>query len=134
MAKWALVLLVLGQSAWADWQFIGKTAEFGMYADPSSIQRQGAVAKVWVMGDYKNTQAARFPPPLLWTNYLSVKELKEFDCTNGLHRTVRTSIFAGRLAKGDPLYTFDSGATFAPVVNAPLDIAQFKFGCEGGKR
>ncbi|MFM6991487.1 MAG: surface-adhesin E family protein [Rhodoferax sp.] len=134
MAKWALVLLLFGPSAWADWHFIGKTAEFGMYADPSSIQRQGTLAKLWVMGDYKETQAARFPPPLLWTNYLSVKELKELDCANGLHRTLRTSIFAGHLAKGEPLFTVDTGAAFAPVAKAPLDIAQFKFGCEGGKR
>ncbi len=134
MTKWAFLLLFLAKPVWADWQFIGKTADFGMYADPTSIQRKGALVKMWAMGDYKDTQAARFPPPLLWTNYLSVKELKEFDCNNGLHRTVRTSVFAGHLAKGDPLYTFDSGAAFAPVANAPLDVAQFKFGCEGGKR
>jgi hypothetical protein len=134
MTKWAFLLLFLAKPVWADWQFIGKTADFGMYADPASIQRKGAVVKMWAMGDYKDTQAARFPPPLLWTNYLSVKELKEFDCNSGLHRTVRTSVFAAHLAKGDPLYTFDSGAAFAPVANAPLDVAQFKFGCEGGNR
>ena len=134
MTKWALLLLLLAKPAWADWHFVGRTAEFAMYADPSSIQRQGALVKVWVMGDFKDTQSARFPPPLLWTNYLSVKELKEFDCNNGLHRTVRTAIFAGRQAKGDPIYTFDTGATFVQVANAPLDIAQFRFGCEGGKR
>lgn len=138
MKKWTSLLTVLllgwGSAAWADWHFIGKTPDFTMFGDPSSIQRSGAIAKVWVMGDYPTAQSARFPPPLGWLNYFSVKELKEFDCTRGLHRTVRTSIFAARLAKGDPLYTFDSGASFGPVANAPIDIAQFKFGCEDGKR
>jgi len=136
MTKWTFLLLLLGLSgpACADWNFIGKTPEFTMYGDPSSIQRSGAIAKVWVMGDYSAAQSARFPPPLFWLTYFSVKELKEFDCTNGLHRTARTAIFAAHLAKGDPLYTFDSGATFGPVATTPIDIAQFKFGCEGGKR
>ena len=136
MSKWTFLLLFLGLGgpACADWNFIGKTPDFTMYGDPGSIQRSGAYAKVWVMGDYPAVQSARFPPPLFWLNYFSVKELKEFDCTKGLHRTVRTSIFATRLAKGDPLYTFDSGATFAPVANVPIDRAQFKFGCEDGKR
>jgi hypothetical protein len=127
-------LASLGGPAKADWHFIGKTAEFTMYGDPRSVYRSGAYAKLWVMGDYSTTQSARFPPPLLWLNYQSVKELKEFDCTKHLHRTVRTSIFAARLAKGDPLYTYDSSATFGPVANSPIDLAQFKFGCEEGKR
>lgn len=134
MTKWILLLLLFVKPAWADWHFIGKTSDFGMYADPSSIQRRGALVKMWAMGDYKDTQSVRLPQPLLWTNYLSVKELKEFDCNSGLHRTVRTAIFAGRQAKGEPIYTFDTGAPFVQVANAPLDIAQFKFACEGGAR
>ena len=136
MTKWTFLLLVLGLggSACADWHFIGKAPEFTMYGDPSSVHRSGAIAKVWVMGDYQAAQSARFPPPLYWLTYSSVKELKEFDCTKGLHRTVRTAIFTAHLAKGDPLYTFDSGATFGPVATAPIDIAQFRFGCEDGKR
>jgi hypothetical protein len=135
MKRWTfLFLLLLGSQAWADWNFIGRTPEFTMYGDPTSIQRHGTIAKVWVMGDYKTVQSSRFPPPLLWLNYQSVKELKEYDCANGWHRTVRTAVFAARLAKGDPLYTFDSGATFAPMVSTPIDLAQFQFGCEDGKR
>lgn len=134
MKKLTYVLLLLGSAAWADWNFIGKTPEFNLFADPLGIQRSGAIARVWVMGDYKVAQSQRFPPPLLWVNYLSVKELKEFDCTKGLHRTLRTQIFAANLAKGDPVYSFDSAANFAPVANTPVDAAQFRFACEDGKR
>jgi hypothetical protein len=132
--KLACLLFLVASSAWADWHFIGRTNEFSMYADPSSIQRAGTLAKVWVLGDFKVAQSQRFPPPLLWLSYSSVKELKEFDCTKAWHRTVRTAIFAANLAKGDPAYTFDSGANFAPVANTPLDLAQLKYACEGGKR
>jgi len=134
MKKLAYFLLLLSSSAWADWHFIGKTNDFAMYADPYSIQRNGPVAKVWVMGDYKAAQSQRFPPPILWVSYLSVKELKEFDCTKGLHRTARTAIYAANVAKGDPVYSFDSAASFAPVANTALDMAQLKFACEDGKR
>lgn len=134
MKKLVYVLLLLSGSAWADWNFIGKTNEFNMFADPVGVQRNGAIARVWVMGDYKVAQSQRFPPPLLWVSYLSIKELKEFDCTKGLHRTLRTQIFAANVAKGDPVYAFDSAANFAPLANTPLDLAQFRFACEGGKR
>jgi len=132
--KLVYVLLLLSSAARADWHFIGKTNDFNMFADPFGIQRSGAIARVWVMGDYKVAQSQRFPPPLLWVNYLSIKELKEFDCTKGLHRTLRTQIFAANVAKGDPAYAFDSAANFAPVANTPLDMAQFRFACEDGKR
>jgi len=136
MKKWStlFLFLLLGTRVWADWHFIGRTPEFSMYGDPTTIQRTGSIAKVWVMGDYKAVQSSRFPPPLLWLNYQSVKELKEYDCANGWHRTVRTAIFTGRLSKGDPLYAFDSGATLAPMVSTPIDLAQFQFACEDGKR
>jgi hypothetical protein len=128
------LLLGLGGPVRADWHYIGKAPEFTLYGDPGSLQRSGAYAKVWVMGDYPTAQSARFPPPLFWLSYQSVKELKEFDCAKRLQRTVRTAIFAAHLAKGDPLYTFDTTAPFVPVSNSPLDAAQLKFGCEEGKR
>ena len=104
-----------------------------MYGDASSIQRNGPLATVWVMGDYKVTQSKKFPPPLLWMNFDSVKELKELDCARGLHRTLKTIIYSGHLAKGDVLYSYGSNAEFAPVARAEMDIAQFNFGCELGK-
>ena len=53
MKKWTSLLPVLllgwGSAAWADWHFIGKTPDFTMFGDPSSIQRSGAISKVWVL-------------------------------------------------------------------------------------
>ncbi len=134
MKKWFFLLLVVCSQAWADMHFIGKNKEFGMFVDPSTVERNGDSVKLWVIGDYQEAQSKRFPPPLFWVRYLSVKELKEFDCTKALHRTIRTKIFSEKLAKGDLLYTFDAAATMAPVSNAPLDVAQFKYACEDGRR
>ena len=133
MRKFLLLMVFLAGPAWADWSAIGRNAEFTMYGDASSIQRKGSLVSFWVMGDYKTTQSQKFPPPLLWLNFDSVKELKELDCARGLHRTLKTIIYSGHLAKGDVLYTYGSNAEFAPVARVEMDIAQFNFGCELGR-
>jgi len=133
MRKMFVLLVFLVGPAWADWSTIGKNAEFTMYGDANSIQRKGSLVTFWVMGDYKTTQSQKFPPPLLWLNFDSVKELKELDCARGLHRTLKTIIHSGRLARGDVLYSYGSNAEFAPVARVEMDIAQFNFGCDAGK-
>ena len=72
----------------------------------------------------------RLPPPLLWTNYQSIRELKEFDCVSRQHRSLKTMLFANHLTKGDPLYGYESAGTFGPVAAAALDEAQFQFACK----
>ena len=48
----ALAFAGLSASAWADWNFIGKTNEFNMFADPVGLQRSGA------RGELKESAAA----------------------------------------------------------------------------
>jgi len=86
--------------------------------------------RMWFMADYKATQSVRLPPPLLWTDYQSIRELKEFDCVSRQHRSLKTMLFANHLTKGDPLYGYESAGTFGPVAAAALDEAQFQFACK----
>ena len=134
MMRFVLVFLLLGGSVWAEnWSPVGKSAEFTMYVETQSLKRNGNIASGWVMGDYRQTQSQRFPPPVLWVKYDSVKEQKEFDCARGQHRTIKTVIVSGRGGKGEPLYTFSSGPEFFPVANTELDIAQFNFVCQNSR-
>jgi len=114
MRRFLWGLLLLSGSVWAEnWSPVGKSAEFTMYVDTQSMRRSGNIASAWVMGDYRQTQSQRFPPPVLWVKYDSVKEQKEFDCARGQHRTIKTVIVAGRGGKGEVLYTFGSGPEFS---------------------
>jgi len=133
MLRLALLCLLVSTSAWADWVPIGKGPDFTMYADPQSMHRNGNIATAWIMGDYVKTQKKRFPPPILWVEFESIKELKDFDCSKGMHRTQKTVVMSGRGGKGEPLYTFSSVPDFFPVPNAEIDIAQFNFVCTNAR-
>ena len=133
MLRLALLFLLCTSSAWADWIAIGKSPDFTMYVDPQSLRRSGNIASAWVMGDYTKTQKKRFPPPILWVDFDSIKELKQFDCSKGMHRTEKTVIMSGKFGKGDPLYSFASVPDYFPVPNSELDIAQFNYVCTNAR-
>lgn len=114
---------------WADWSFVAKTDTFNLYGETNTRKKIGNVVHMWFMADYKATQSVRLPPPLLWTNYQSLRELKEFDCASRQHRSVKSVLFVDHLAKGEVIYSFESAGAFAPVAAAPLDDAQFRFAC-----
>jgi len=130
MRKWIFLAFMAATPAWADWNFIAKTDAFKLYGEPNTKQRNGNLVRMWSMADYQATQSIRLPPPLLWTNYQSMRELKEFDCATRQHRSLKTTLFAVRLAKGEPIYSFESAGVFAPVAAVALDEAQFQFACK----
>jgi len=130
MRTWLLLGLFVAMPAWADWSFVAKTDDFNLYGEANTRHKTGNVVRMWFMADYKATQSVRLPPPLLWTNYQSIRELKEFDCANRQHRSLKTMLFASHLAKGDSLYGYESAGTFGPVAAAALDEAQFQFACK----
>lgn len=133
MLRFALLFMLCTSSAWADWIAIGKSPDFTMYVDPQSLRRNGNIASAWIMGDYVKTQKKRFPPPILWVDFDSIKELKQFDCSKGMHRTEKTVIMSGKFGKGEPLYTFASVPDYFPVPNSELDIAQFNYVCTNAR-
>jgi len=130
MRTWLLLGLFVALPVWADWSFVAKTDDFNLYGEADTRKKTGNVTRMWFMADYKATQSVRLPPPLLWTNYQSIRELKEFDCVSRQHRSLKTMLFANHLTKGDPLYGYESAGTFGPVAAAALDEAQFQFACK----
>ena len=130
MRTWLLLGLFVAMPAWADWSFVAKTDDFNLYGEANTRHKTGNVVRMWFMADYKATQSVRLPPPLLWTSYQSIRELKEFDCANRQHRSIKTMLFAAHLTKGDSLYGYEPAGTFGPVAAAALDEAQFQFACK----
>ena len=122
MRTWILLGLFAAMPAWADWSFIAKTEAFNLYGEANTKRKTGNLVRLWSMADYNAVQSIRLPPPLLWTSYQSMRELKEFDCVSRQHRSVKTQLYAGRLAKGEPLYGFtpDAGLPlgFQPATRA----------------
>jgi hypothetical protein len=130
MRKWICLVLIATTPVWADWSFIAKTDSFNLYGEPNTKRRTGNVVRVWSMADYQAVQSIRLPPPLLWTNYQSMRELKEFDCVTRQHRTLKTMLFAVRQGKGEPIYALESAGAFASVAAAAPDEAHYQFACK----
>ncbi len=130
MRKWIALCIFAAMPVWADWSFIAKSDAFNLYGEANTKRKTGNIVRLWSMADYNAVQSVRLPPPLLWTNYQSLRELKEFDCVNRQHRSIKTLLFANHLAKGEPLYGFESSGTFAPVAAAAVDEAQFQYACK----
>ena len=97
----ALVFATLAAGAHAAWERAGATDD-GMviYADASTLQKTGDVAKMWGMLDYKTPEkdgAGRA--------YQSVKLLQEFDCKAAQGRTRYFSFHAGPMASGQLVHS-----------------------------
>src|SRR3954471_13309985 len=91
-----ILLAAISSAATADvWVEIGVNDKFTSYADPATIKKQGVMATMWAMYDYKAPQTAD-----AGKKYLSTKLHYEFDCKDERVRTLSAITFAEAKAKG----------------------------------
>lgn len=94
-----LVLLVIASnSAMAGWTIVGSFNNSAIYADPSTIGKNGNIVKMWMLYDYKEAE--------IFNNksYLSEKYQVEFDCQKKLYRVTAFSWHSGNMGKGEVTY------------------------------
>ncbi|MDB5808546.1 MAG: uncharacterized protein JWN94_668 [Betaproteobacteria bacterium] len=93
--------------------------KFTSYADPATIKKQGAMATMWAMYDYKAPQTAE-----AGKKYLSIKLNYEFDCKDERVRLLSAVSFAEARAKGNQVTESNlrspSARVEAETVNARL--------------
>jgi hypothetical protein len=95
---WLLItLLVLSSGpAYAEWLMFGKDIQLGavMYVDPDIIHREGDLAKMWSLLDYKKVQADSAG------SSLSTKQQIEYNCTEERMRVLAMMVFSGNMGSG----------------------------------
>lgn len=88
--------LACSGNALAEWQEIGKTDAFTLYADTATVQKQGDKAQIMSLLDFK--KPGQNPKTKEAAN--SLIGLNEFDCAAVKYRPIEFKVFAGNMGKG----------------------------------
>lgn len=91
-----IATLACSGNALAEWQEIGKTEAFTLYADTATIQKQGDKAQIMSLLDFK--KPGQNPKTKELAN--SLIGLNEFDCAAVKYRPIEFKVFAGNMGKG----------------------------------
>lgn len=92
-----IVFLVLSYgSVYAEWVLLTQTNQEGpaVYADPSTIRREGNLVKMWALYDFKTIRTVE------GISYLSYKVHREYDCTEERIRYLAFTFFSGNMGSG----------------------------------
>ena len=75
---WLLLMLLIlsSQPVYAEWVLVSGDDEAGLkvYVDPATLRRNGNLAKMWQLYDYKTVQT------VAGDSLLSMKRFNEYDC------------------------------------------------------
>ncbi len=83
-------------NAFAEWQEIGKTDAFTLYADTATLQKQDDKAQIISLLDFK--KPGQNPKTKESAN--SIIGLNEFDCSAIKYRPIEFKVFSGNMGKG----------------------------------
>lgn len=121
----ALLLLVSTAAGAEVWIETSRSDYYIAYGDPSSIRREGDLARMWSMFDYRSPQ-----PGIPGKTYLSTKRQYEYDCRQGRARALAVSSYAAHQAKGDALASVSVKYNWSAVVPDSADDYLLKFACK----
>lgn len=123
MARIILMLLAfVSSSAMAEWREVGKDAAHAttVYADPTSIRRDGSTAALLHLYDFRTPQTAARK------QYSSLKQQREFDCKRKISRSIQTYAFSGNMGNGAIVANEPGDADWRPVVpETPIAYLMF---------
>lgn len=107
-----VLLVAVSSNAVAEWLVVDSTgifnASFSLYADSSSIRKEGNIAKVSFLADYKEPQVKSTHPHL--KPYLSIQSQTEFDCKERKSRVLLVAAYPENMGRGDGMNMSGGGA------------------------
>jgi hypothetical protein len=136
MRKTILILLaVVSSNSMAEWVAVTTHDSGYIYADPSTIIRDGNQVKMWTLVDYKTPRVFGKLKPLM-----SMKSQIEFDCKEKLSRGISSFAYPENMGGGEAqnmsgagIRGFDSSqkrTSIPPNTIGPSGYAFWKFACE----
>ncbi|MEK6639605.1 MAG: surface-adhesin E family protein [Nitrospirota bacterium] len=122
-----LILLILtGQPVYAEWVLVSGDDEAGLkvYVDPATLRRNGNLAKMWQLYDYKTVQT------VAGDSLLSMKRFNEYDCTEARTRMLGYTWFSGNKGNGNVVYSTMEQLPWEPIVPRTINGTLWKVACE----
>lgn len=117
-------LLVSSGPADAEWMSFGESdSGTTVYADPTTMRREGDQVKMSVMFDFKTKQSKAD------VSYLSAKAQMEYDCAAQRFEGLAVLYFSGNMGNGTLLDRSSGKGRWLRVSPGSLDEALWKFAC-----
>jgi hypothetical protein len=121
-----ITLLVLNSGpVYAEWVLTSGNDDAGLtvYIDRDTIRRNGNLAKMWQLHDYKTVQT------VAGDSLLSIKRYNEYDCTEERTRMLGYTWFSGNMGSGKVVYSTNDVQQWEPVVARSIDRSLWKVAC-----
>jgi hypothetical protein len=115
LSRTLLVAMLLGIASCkpapvAEWVVFEATPDATIYIDPSTIQKDGNRAEMWVLIDYRQPQPDKTGKPVL-----SDKLHYQYDCKEKQLSIIATSAHAGPMASGEIINVNPDPPQLTPV-------------------
>ncbi len=97
MKKSILILLLaaMGTAATAEWVKVESTDKFEAFVDPTTIRKNGNMAKMWAMHNYHSPLGSGDAA------YMSDKVLNEYDCADDQIKPLNVVTYKKPMGTGD---------------------------------
>lgn len=125
MRKAALMVLlaVASSNAMAEWIEVGSNEITTVYVDSSTIQREGNLAKMWHLIDFKRATKD------MGDAYKSTKDQNEYDCKEGKSRRRAFTQHSENMGGGKVVYSDSFTTKWKPVPPDSGTEILWKFAC-----
>ena len=120
----ALLLTVASVNANAEWQSLYSDDNFSIYADSSTLTRNGDLATMWTLYDFK--VADNIPAG---NQSQSEKTQKEYNCKKREFRQLRTALYSGNMGKGTVLSDNQRVAEWMTFQKGSLNELEWQAAC-----
>lgn len=125
---WSLIMFLTMSSgaACAEWVLATGNDETGLlvYIDPDSIRRNGNLAKMWQLYDYKTVQT------VAGDSLLSMKRFNEYDCVEERTRTLGYTWFSGNMGSGKVVFSTPEVQQWEPIGSRTINHTLWKVACD----
>jgi hypothetical protein len=121
-----MLLMLSSQSVYAEWILVSGDDEAGLkvYVDPATLRRNGNLAKMWQLYDYKTVQT------VAGDSLLSMKRFNEYDCAEERTRMLGYTWFSGNMGNGNVVYSTTEHQPWEPVVPRTINRTLWKVACD----
>lgn len=127
LGVWLMIMLLVLSSGpvYAAWMLTSGDDEAGMtvYVDSDTIRRNGNLAKMWQLFDYKTVQR------VAGDSLLSMKRFNEFDCAEARTRTLGYTWFSGNMGNGNVVYSTTEVQQWEQVAPRSINQTLWKAAC-----
>ena len=110
--------------AFADWMSLGESdSGTTVYADPTTILREGDLVKMWVLFDFKTVRTKE------GISYSSAKAHMEYDCADQRYEGLAVMYYPGNMGNGNVLDRSSGKGKWLRISPGSLDQSLWKLAC-----